>query len=137
MLRSAGLAVSLALAAVATGAAATAAPAPEDRLTLTVADSGDPATDGTFELDCHPAGGSHPAPRAACDKLDELTEWGADPFAPVAPDTMCTMQYGGPATAHVTGTWAGRPVNAEFKRTDGCETARWSRFEPVLPHAGS
>lgn len=131
------LALALALAALSTcstaSVAAAAASAPPDHLTLTVTDSGDPAADGTFVLTCHPAGGTHPAPQAACDRLDELTTWGTDPFAPVPPDPMCTMQYGGPATAHVTGTWAGRPVDASFRRTDGCEIARWDDFAPVLP----
>jgi hypothetical protein len=46
---------------------------------------------------------------------------------------MCTMLYGGPATAHVTGTWAGRPVDARFDRADGCEIARWDALVPLLP----
>ncbi|MFF3838050.1 SSI family serine proteinase inhibitor [Streptomyces sp. NPDC001930] len=140
MPRFTGLALALTLAALPTcsaapvASAATPAPAPLDHLTLTVSESGAPAADGTFELTCHPAGGTHPAPQAACDRLDELTTWGSDPFAPVSPDSMCTMQYGGPATAHVTGTWAGRPVDTSFKRTDGCEIARWDDFAPsVLP----
>jgi hypothetical protein len=43
------------------------------------------------------------------------------------------MLYGGPATAHVTGTWAGRPVDTRFDRSDGCDIARWDRFVPLLP----
>ncbi|WP_329275069.1 SSI family serine proteinase inhibitor [Streptomyces sp. NBC_00691] len=144
MPRFSGLALALALAAlstcstasaVAAATADSAAPAPPDRLTVTVTGDVAPSADGTFELICHPAGGTHPAPRAACDRLDELTTWGTDPFAPVPPESLCTMQYGGPATAHVTGTWAGRPVDAEFTRTDGCEIARWDSFAPLLPSA--
>ncbi|MGW8597978.1 SSI family serine proteinase inhibitor [Streptomyces sp. NPDC055893] len=131
------LALALSLAALSTCSTAAVAsgaePAPVDHLTLTVTHSGDPAADGTFELTCHPAGGTHRAPQAACDRLDEVTTWGTDPFAPPQPDSLCTMQYGGPATAHVTGTWAGRPVDATFNRTDGCEIARWDGFTPVLP----
>ncbi|MCB8901205.1 MULTISPECIES: SSI family serine proteinase inhibitor [unclassified Streptomyces] len=139
MPRFTGLALALALAALSTcstasvASAAAAAPVPLDHLTLTVTDSADRASDGTYELICHPAAGTHPAPQTACDRLDELTTWGTDPFAPVPPDSLCTMQYGGPATAHVTGTWAGRPVDASYKRTDGCEIARWDDFAPVLP----
>ncbi|MFD3993164.1 SSI family serine proteinase inhibitor [Streptomyces sp. NPDC058583] len=139
MPRFTGLAFALALAALSTcstasvSSAAAVARAPLDHVTLTVADSGDRAADGTYELICHPAGGTHPASQAACARLDELTTWGTDPFAPVPPDSMCTMQYGGPATARVTGTWAGRPVDASFSRADGCEIARWDNFVPVLP----
>lgn len=112
-----------------------AAPAPYlagDRLVVTVRDAGDRA-DGTFELRCHPDGGSHPDARGACGNLDRSTTWGRGPFAPVASDSMCTMQYGGPATAHVTGTWAGRPVDAHFNRRNGCEIARWDSLVPLLP----
>ncbi|MGW0828214.1 SSI family serine proteinase inhibitor [Streptomyces sp. NPDC002845] len=109
-------------------------PVSEDRLIVTVEGVGR-GGDGTYELECHPDGGSHPVARDACGRLDRSTRWGKDPFAPVAPGTMCTMQYGGPATAHVTGTWAGRPVDARFRRNDGCEIARWDALVPVLPGA--
>ncbi|MFG2417928.1 SSI family serine proteinase inhibitor [Streptomyces sp. NPDC048448] len=106
-----------------------------DRLTVTVRHLGD--TDGrTYELRCHPAGGSHPTPEQACETLDRRTTWGKDPFAPVAPGTLCTMLYGGPATAHVTGTWAGWPVDARFDRADGCQIARWDALVPLLPDTG-
>ncbi|ULR56064.1 subtilase-type protease inhibitor [Streptomyces deccanensis] len=108
------------------------AAAPGDRLTVTVREAGGGA-DGTFELRCHPEGGTHPDVREACGRLDRRTTWGTDPFAPVRSGTVCTMQYGGPATAHVTGTWAGRRVDARFDRGDGCEIARWDAMVPVLP----
>ncbi|MEV5593543.1 SSI family serine proteinase inhibitor [Streptomyces sp. NPDC052496] len=108
-----------------------------DHLTITVSDTGKAATDGTYELYCHPARGTHTDARGACDKLDNLTRWGKDLFAGVPKGSKCTMQYGGPATARITGTWAGRTVNAQFKRTDGCEISRWNRFVPVLPSVAS
>ncbi|MGW1375654.1 SSI family serine proteinase inhibitor [Streptomyces sp. NPDC002446] len=115
------------------GRQAARAHAPGDHLTIAVRNSGSADTDGTFELYCHPGRGNHADAKGACDKLDQMTKWGKDPFAPVPRDAQCTMMYGGPATARVIGIWAGRPVDAEFKRTDGCEISRWSRFEPVLP----
>lgn len=107
-----------------------------DRLIVTVHSAG-PGRDGTYELVCHPAAGSHPDPRRACAAVDRNTHWGRDPFAPVPQDSVCTMIYGGPATAHVTGSWAGRPVNATYKRSDGCEIERWNRMVPLLPDLGS
>ncbi|MYT33010.1 MULTISPECIES: SSI family serine proteinase inhibitor [unclassified Streptomyces] len=104
-----------------------------DHLTITVRDSGAERTDGRFELYCHPQGGSHLDARRACDRLDRMTRWGKDLFAPVPKGAQCTMMYGGPARAHVSGMWAGRRVNADFRRTDGCEIDRWGRFEPMLP----
>ncbi|MFG1665918.1 SSI family serine proteinase inhibitor [Streptomyces sp. Y7] len=104
----------------------------DDHLTVTVRGAGGGA-DGTHELTCHPAGGDHPDAADACAALDRGTRWGEDAFAPVPQDTLCTMQYGGSATAHVTGRWAGRPVDARFDRSDGCEIARWNRLVPLLP----
>jgi hypothetical protein len=113
---------------------------PEDRardhLTVVVRHAG-PGRDGTYELFCHPAAGSHPDAAEACRALEEHTQWGRDLFAPVAPGTTCTMLYGGPATARVTGTWAGRGVEAAYDRSNGCEIGRWDRMVPLLPKLGS
>jgi subtilisin inhibitor-like len=109
---------------------------PTDHLVVTVSESGDASTEGTFELYCHPAAGDHPRPEAACDGLDEVTTWGKDPFAPVASGTRCTMQYGGAASAHVRGVWAGRRVDAHFNRENGCEMKRWDALVPLLPRTG-
>ncbi|MEU8567879.1 SSI family serine proteinase inhibitor [Streptomyces pathocidini] len=112
------------------------APAENDQLTITVSDSGDRALDGQQRtLRCHPASGTHQQAEDACARLDEITKWGQDPFAPTADRANCTMMYGGPSTARVTGTWAGRPVNATFDRRNGCEISRWDRLRPVLPAA--
>jgi hypothetical protein len=107
-----------------------------DHLTVTVRNAGGGA-DGTYELYCSPDGGSHPDPRGACTALERDTRWGKDVFAPAPEGGFCTMQYGGPATARVTGTWAGRPVDATYDRRDGCSIARWDRLVPLLPDMGS
>ncbi|WP_328888165.1 SSI family serine proteinase inhibitor [Streptomyces sp. NBC_00316] len=119
-------------------------PAPQDngdsgttQLKVTVSDSGDRAADGVYELQCLPARGTHPTAQQACDRLAELavpTDGGTDPFRPVPTDAMCTQQFGGSATARVTGTWRGQPVDASFVRTNGCEIARWNALRPVLPN---
>lgn len=138
------LAVVTVLAAMASATALCGAPSalaaefpspglPADHLTVTVRDSGDPAADGVHRLYCHPAGGDHIDAEAACDTLDKKTTWGTEPFAPVPRGAACTLQYGGPATAHLTGTWAGRRVDARFDRRDGCEIHRWDALAPLLP----
>ncbi|MEV0491176.1 SSI family serine proteinase inhibitor [Streptomyces atratus] len=107
------------------------------QLTVTVSDSGDRTADGVYELKCLPSGGSHPVAHQACDRLAELAEPAGDgrnPFRAVPADTMCTQQFGGSATARVTGTWHGQRVDAAFDRTDGCEIARWNNLRPVLPN---
>ncbi|MER7045196.1 SSI family serine proteinase inhibitor [Streptomyces jumonjinensis] len=108
-----------------------------DRLTVVVSETGNARTDGRYELECDPAGGTHPAAESACARLDQLAREGENPFAPVPADRMCTQQSGGPATARVTGTWHGRPVDATFTRSDGCEISRWQTMEPVLPSTRS
>jgi hypothetical protein len=93
----------------------------ETSLTITlVSDEGvDPQT---YQLKCDPPGGDHPQAAEACKALDAA---GAKVFDPVPKDQPCTMIYGGPQTATVTGTYKGKKVDAAFKRTDGCEIDRW------------
>ncbi|MEW1601874.1 SSI family serine proteinase inhibitor [Streptomyces sp. NPDC093808] len=131
-------------ALVAVLASLTASPSPAradepardgDRLTVTVRDAGSGA-DGTYEVRCRPSGGTHPDPDGACAAVQRQTRWGQDAFAPVPRDAVCTLRYGGPATARITGTWAGRRVDAAYDRTNGCAIARWDRLVPLLPEAG-
>ncbi|MBN0043202.1 hypothetical protein JS756_03615 [Streptomyces actuosus] len=114
------------------GAGAGAGRESADHLVVQVRQAG-VGRDGTYELSCHPGGGSHPDVDGACRTVERNTRWGTETFAPVPEGTVCTMQYGGPATAHVTGIWAGRPVDAVFGRGNGCEIGRWDRFVPLLP----
>nr|WP_055603604.1 SSI family serine proteinase inhibitor [Streptomyces aureus] len=135
----------LVLASLATAAAGTAGLgplpplpllSPPEHLTVTVSESGHPDADGTFELRCEDgarAGGNHPARENACERLGQLAKEGGNPFEPVPADQFCTQVYGGPALAHITGTWQGRTVDARFSRANGCEIDRWENLEPVLP----
>ncbi|MEU8757721.1 SSI family serine proteinase inhibitor [Streptomyces sp. NPDC048659] len=105
-----------------------------DVLTVVVEKSGHAEADGTFRLECGGTpGGSHPAAENACKRLEQFAVAGSDPFAPVPAGQSCTQQYGGPATAHVTGDWQGRRIDARFSRANGCEISRWENLRPVLP----
>lgn len=145
VLSSAASLAALGTAAPLAGAVAGPLPVPlpllssSDTLTITIERSGNPAADGTFRLECRPdrATGTHPHAQRACNRLEELSKGGRDPFTPVPQDRMCTLQHGGPATAHITGTWHGRRVDAHFFRANGCEIARWDELRPVLPMARS
>lgn len=120
-----------ALTSAALGAAAvpaSAATAAGDHLVVTVSPDGSEGESVTYQLDCHPAGGDHPAPKKACQAIDAAE----DPFAPVPPDMVCTMIYGGPETATITGTWQGETVDAEYSRVNGCEIHRWDQLAPVF-----
>ncbi|MFJ8110122.1 SSI family serine proteinase inhibitor [Streptomyces sp. NPDC096132] len=103
-----------------------------DHLVVTVRRAGG-RVDGVFEVWCHPGGGRHPDVSGACRAVERNTRWGRDAFAPVPSGGVCTMRYGGPATARVTGRWAGRPVDTTYERSDGCEIERWDRMVPLLP----
>ncbi|MBT2477907.1 SSI family serine proteinase inhibitor [Streptomyces sp. ISL-94] len=144
MLRLAAFAVTSALAAAAAGPLP---PLPEplgrllsggpDRLTITMANTGNRQMDRKYELECGPVGGNHPWPEESCATLERLAAEGKDPFAPVSERQICTTEHGGPATARITGTWHGRKVDAAFRRTNGCEINRWDELEPLLPSGRS
>lgn len=81
-------------------------------------------------------GGTHPQPAQACADLLAAVQAG-NPFAPVPPDAMCTMQYGGDAVVEVTGAVLaadGSPVDvaATFTLVDGCEISRFEAMGAVL-----
>ena len=91
---------------------------------------GDGAPSHTWTLRCGASvEGSHPRAADACAHLEGMT----DPFAPLPDDLICTEQYGGPQTAHLTGRWQGAPVDLELSRVDGCRISQWDAFGPVLP----
>ena len=86
----------------------------------------------TWSLGCSPALGTLPRPGHACRLLRVLR----DPFAPVPPNEICTQIYGGPQVALVRGTFLGRRIWTYFKRTDGCQIARWNRVTFLFPASG-
>ena len=93
-------------------------------------DRGDGAPAESWTLVC--AGvveGTHPQGQAACDHLAGMEA----PFAPLPEDVMCTQEYGGPQTAHITGRWQGEPVDLELSRVNGCRISQWDSLGPVLP----
>jgi hypothetical protein len=102
---------------------------PENDLVVEI-DRGDGSPVERYSLTC--AGlveGDLPDAEAVCVHLDGLDE----PFAPLPADVMCTEQYGGPQTAHVTGVWRGEPVDLELSRVNGCTITQWDRLGPLLP----
>ncbi|MQS07059.1 SSI family serine proteinase inhibitor [Streptomyces alkaliphilus] len=115
------------------GEAGTAARPIAHDLRITVSEDGSRSSSRTHTLTCEPTGGDHPEAEAACEVLLGANTRGADLFAPIGPDTMCTQQHGGPATATVAGRWNGEQVRATFSRANGCEIARWDAMVPVLP----
>lgn len=72
----------------------------------------------------------HPRAEEACQLLD------ANPQL-LLPHTgegnrACTMQYGGPATADVSGKLQGRTVARSFNLANGCKIADWTAARVLL-----
>jgi hypothetical protein len=53
-------------------------------------------------------------------------------FAPTPGGIACTMIYGGPQEALITGTLRGEKVWTRLRRRNGCEIARWNRVAFLL-----
>ena len=126
ILRSVRLAVVIALAVLFAGAAIASPGGTLLRIAVR-ASPGAPARVTT--LRCDPPGGTVVQPAQACRRL--LTG-GRGIFAPTPLGTACTMIYGGPQEALVTGTLRGVKVRARLRRRDGCEIARWNRVAFLL-----
>lgn len=74
-----------------------------------------------------------------CENIDTARVCGAlTPriLEPVPNDQACTMIYGGPQTATITGTLNGNDVDAAFSRVNGCEIARWDALAKILKPIG-
>ncbi|MEA5454985.1 SSI family serine proteinase inhibitor [Sinomonas sp. JGH33] len=80
-------------------------------------------------------GSSHPTAAAACALVAAHREILFPPSPP--PDRACTMLYGGPDVATVTGTYDGAPVARRFSRTNGCETEDWNAATPLIGPPGN
>jgi hypothetical protein len=99
---------------------AAGAPADSTRLTVEVTRAGpDPVR---IELRC---GETNPCAQEQLDKLAAVAE-------PPDPTRACTLQYGGPERAHVTGVLEGRPVDVTLTRSNGCGIADYDALFAAL-----
>lgn len=55
-------------------------------------------------------------------------------FQPVPEDRVCTMIWGGPATATIRGTYGedNDLADASFSQANGCEIGRWNQILPIV-----
>ncbi len=119
------LVVLLAAAAVLAGCGTNSSPSGDDGAGVDVkitVRSDEAAQPTVMTLTCDPAGGDHPNGEAACAALRSAP---VEVFDPVPENQPCTMIYGGPQTATLTGTIDGRTIDASFSRKNGCEIDRW------------
>jgi hypothetical protein len=95
-------------------------------LTVTVDDDGadGAAEPRTLELQC-----AEPTDSQACGAAAGIS---AADVRETPDDTACTMQFGGPEEATITGTIRGDEIDASFSRTDGCEITRWEKVQALL-----
>ena len=104
-------------------------PTSQASLEISVSNGGKETVTKVWTLDCPEAGGSLPDAEQACHNLARLD----DPFGAVPKTIACTEVYGGPEVGEVHGTFRDKPVNTEFRRTNGCEIARWNRVRFLFP----
>ncbi len=105
----------------------TSTTSPSTELTITVHPRGTGGPTRTWTLRCDPPGGNHPRIAAACEQVSVRA------LRALPPGTICTQIYGGPQTARVRGRIDGRPVEARFSRTNGCEIHRWDSVGALFP----
>ena len=102
--------------------------------------SGSQLADLTVKVDTDGAKGASPAKQLkltcaaaadspACGAAAGVTE---EDLAPVPNTMMCTQIYGGPQIAEIKGTLHGKPVDATYSRTDGCQISRWQHVQTLL-----
>jgi hypothetical protein len=111
-------------------APASATPPPFGHLRVTV-HQGEHATGPVLaeaELWCHPDGGSHRDPAAACAVLDAA---GGDPARIPARSGVCSAVYA-PVTAVATGHWQGGAQRIDFTRTYGNACALHNAHAPLF-----
>ena len=90
----------------------------------------EPEGETRLEVEVRPQGDQGPVQRRVVTEVPE--EISPEDFQPVPRDVACAEIYGGPATARVTGTLEGEPIDATFNRRNACEMARWDRLEAIL-----
>ena len=86
----------------------------------------------SYGLVCGPAGASLEGdpeidPARACSALSEAAVRQRLLEGPPA-ERACTLIYGGPEQAFITGTLDGAPVDARVSRDDGCGIADWEQL---------
>lgn len=98
--------------------------APVTELAVRYSDAAGKVT--TFTVDCTSTPrGSVDDPGHSCDLLADAPE---QLFQPVPEGKACTLLYGGPEQARVSGRLRGRPIDSTFTRSDGCQIDRWQQL---------
>jgi len=118
--RLSGALLAVVLSVVATGLAVTGTASANQTSYLSLAIASPEGPVKVVNLECAPAGGNHPNPKAACAELmaaqGDLNQVGGDQTA------ACTMEYR-PVTASAYGHWEGQPVAWDQEFPNNCTLA--------------
>lgn len=76
------------------------------------------------------AGGTYPDPESGCAVLLDSYK-GYKAIKDSSRDT-CTMIYGGPEKASISGTINNTSIDIELSRTNGCRIAEWDSWNSIL-----
>jgi hypothetical protein len=96
----------------------------------------EPAATTQLRVEVTGAGPDPISVELSCETADPCEQRRLDRLAAVVkpddPDQACTLQYGGPERAHVTGTLEGKRVDVTVGRTNGCEIADYEALFEAL-----
>lgn len=93
------------------------------------------ATPAKFVVRCPDSDNSTvPDPAVACAELERSGQ--SLLFPTPRSGRTCQDVYSGPQTAHVTGTFHGKPVNRAFSRTNSCTTAAYAKLAALWGGGG-
>ena len=132
--------LAVALGALAIGSAACggdgSATAPAVALKLSVRDGHGKVASATLTCDGTEAHGTGFLAQRAPEHCRTTRDLERLLRSPGVADRVCTQIYGGPQTAHISGTLAGHAVERDLGRHNGCEIADWRRAAPLLDASG-
>lgn len=107
------------------------APAARLELSVTLTDGGVPQ-EATLTCPGNGTTGYLAEMQDACTVVEDVK----DVLSTLPPeDQICTMEYGGPQRATVTGEVDGEDIQRTFLRNDGCRIQEWDSLVPLLPAA--
>ena len=105
-------------------------------LTLTVSDGEGKDAKATLKCDESTAEGTgflESGADEACRHASDLEKFLT---TTPSPDRACTMIYGGPEKARITGTFGDKEVARDLSRSNGCDIEDWKLAQPLLDPSG-
>jgi hypothetical protein len=105
-------------------------------LSLTVSDGEGTNAEATLKCDESTAEGTgflESGAEEACRNARDLEKLLT---TPPPENQVCTQIYGGPQTAHITGSFGAKDVARKITRNNGCAIEEWKQAQPLLDPSG-